>query len=186
LEQVAVQINRNVFFDTLSETTRLLQRATLHALESTRDNRDEITQKVNQFSKAYGGYKFSAYPISITGTNILGREKEQQHRKDASTLRRYLVQTPALSRLTLDALPRFVERTGLTSADDSEKLERFFAKKLQTSFWREFCSSGSWKTMGSLIRREMMALSGEGIFAMAVSQPFKACMIILGMDIPGF
>jgi hypothetical protein len=51
------------------------------------------------------------------------------HRKDAALLRRFLVQQPALARLTLDALPRFAERTGLDLEKDGEKVERFFANE---------------------------------------------------------
>ena len=37
--------------------------------------------------------------------------------------------TPAAARLTLDALPRFAERTGLKLPDDIDKIERFFANE---------------------------------------------------------
>lgn len=127
--QLAIQINRNIFFDALSETTRLLQQATLRALEAVREQREDIENRVASFGKKYGGYQFRAYPIAIEGKTREGREKDQAHRKDAALLRRYLVQTPALSRLTLDALPRFAERTGLDPNKESEKLERFFANE---------------------------------------------------------
>jgi hypothetical protein len=127
--RLAVQINRNVFFDTLSETTRLLQQATLHALEACRIQRNEIEGEVAAFGEKYAGFSFRAYPISIEGKTRDGREKDRAHRRDAALLRRYLVQTPALSRLTLDALPRFAERTGLDLRRDTEKLERFFANE---------------------------------------------------------
>jgi N-6 DNA Methylase len=126
---VAIQINRNVFFDTLTETTHLLQQATLRALESVRAGRDEILSRIEEFSAKYGGYVFRAYPISIEGKERVGREKEQAHRKESALLRRFLVQQPALSRLTLDALPRFAERTGLDPKKEPDKLERFFANE---------------------------------------------------------
>jgi hypothetical protein len=128
-EKLAIQINRNVFFDTLGETTKLLQHATLHALESGRAGRAEIEKRVAAFGEKYGGYLFRAYPISIEGKDRTGREKDQAHRRDAAVLRRHLVQTPALARLTLDALPRFAERTGLDTHKEGEKLERFFANE---------------------------------------------------------
>ncbi len=127
--KVAIQINRNVFFDTLAETTQLLQQATLRALVAGRTQRDEIQKRVAAFDEKYGGHLFRAYPISIEGKKREGREQEQAHRKDAALLRRYLVQNPALARLTLDALPRFAERTGLDPKKESEKLERFFANE---------------------------------------------------------
>lgn len=126
---VATQVNRNVFFDTLTETTHLLQQATLHALNAVRGERKEIEERVSDFSKKYNGHIFRAYPISIEGKERVGREQEQQHRKEAALLRRFLVQQPALARLTLNALPRFAERTGLDLAKDGEKVERFFANE---------------------------------------------------------
>jgi hypothetical protein len=51
------------------------------------------------------------------------------HRKDAAILRRYLAQQPALSRLALDAIPRFAERAGLDLKTEFEKVERFFANE---------------------------------------------------------
>jgi hypothetical protein len=126
---VAVQVNRNVFFDTLTETTHLLQQSTLHALEAVRPARDEIIKRVAAFDAKYNGSTFRAYPISIEGKEIKGRELEQAHRRDAALLRRFLVQQPALARLTLDALPRFCERTGLDPKDDLAKVERFFANE---------------------------------------------------------
>jgi hypothetical protein len=128
-EQLAVQINRNVFFDTLGETTRLLQQASLRALQAGRPAREEIAKRVTEFGKKYNGYNFSAYPISINGKERTGREQEQAHRRDAALLRRYLVQTPAAARLTLDALPRFAERTGFELPEDTDKIERFFANE---------------------------------------------------------
>lgn len=128
-EKLAIQINRNVFFDTLSETTHLLQQAALRALEAVRPQRDEILSQVGAFETKYEGFVFRPYPISIEGKDLRGREKEQAHRRDAALLRRFLVQRPALSRLTLDALPRFAERTGLDLAKDADKVERFFANE---------------------------------------------------------
>ena len=128
-EQLLVQINRNVFFDALGETTHLLQQATLRALQAGRPARDEIIKKVTEFGAKYDGYAFNAYPISINGKERKSREQEQAHRRESAMLRRYLVQTPAASRLTLDALPRFAERTGLKLPDDIDKIERFFANE---------------------------------------------------------
>src|SRR5262249_54653417 len=73
-EKLAVQINRNVFFDTLGETTHLLQRAALRALVAVRPQRDEILAKVKAFEEEYGGFEFRPYPISIEGKVRNGRE----------------------------------------------------------------------------------------------------------------
>jgi hypothetical protein len=127
--QLAVQINRNVFFDTLAETTRLLQKATLSALEASRPEREAIGKSLTAFGEKYGGFNFRAYPIGIEGKKRSGREQDLAHRKDAALLRRTLVQTPALARLTLDALPRFAERTGIDPEQQTQKLERFFANE---------------------------------------------------------
>ncbi|MPZ36326.1 MAG: N-6 DNA methylase [Rhodospirillales bacterium] len=127
--QLATRINRNVFFDTLTETTRLLQASTLSALAATRPQREEIKAKVEKFSAAYGGVNFRPYPISVEGRVRDGREKDLAHRKDAALLRRYLAQQPALSRLALDAIPRFAERAGLDPKTEAEKIERFFANE---------------------------------------------------------
>ena len=126
-EALRVAVNRNVFFDTLTETTRLLQQATLRALTLIEPMRADIQERVNAFGEKYGGYKFRPYPISIEGNSIDGREQDIEHRKDAQNLRRFLVQNPAISRLALDALPRFSERTGLSLTEDFSKVQRFFA-----------------------------------------------------------
>lgn len=126
-EALRVSVNRNVFFDTLEETTRLLQQATLRALSLIEPQRAEIQARVDEFADLYGGFNFRPYPISIEGRSVTGREMDAQHRRDAQALRRFLVQNPAVSRLTLDALPRFSERTGLSLEKDLPKLQRFFA-----------------------------------------------------------
>ena len=128
-EQLAVQINRNVFFDTLGETTHLLQQATLRALQAGRPARDEIAKRATEFSEKSNGFTFNAYPISINGKERKSREEEQAHRRDSALLRRYLVQTPAAARLTLDALPRFAERSGFDLPEHTDKIERFFANE---------------------------------------------------------
>jgi hypothetical protein len=127
--KLAAQINRNVFFDSLTETTKLLQGASLTALAATVADRTEIRDRVNAFGAKYGGYSFRPYPISVEGKKRNSFELEREHRRDAAILRKYLVQRPALSRLTLDALPRFAERTGLDIVKDAAKVERFFASE---------------------------------------------------------
>ena len=126
-EALKAGVNRNVFFDTLAETTQLLQQSTLRALGQLEPQRAEIQARVDEFGDKYGGYLFRPYPIAIEGRIIAGREQDVEHRRDAQELRRFLVQNPAVSRLTLNALPRFSERTGLSLADDFPKLQRFFA-----------------------------------------------------------
>ena len=125
--KLAAQVNRNVFFDALSETTRLLQAATLRALKATEPDRTEIAARMRAFGDEYGGYVFTPYPISVAGKVLGAREKDQKHRKESAALRRFLAQRPALARLTLDALPRFAERAGIDLAEDAAKAERFFA-----------------------------------------------------------
>ena len=98
---VAIQINRNVFFDTLIETTRLMQRATLHALDTIGRERNQILEHVAIFDAKYGGHKFRAYPISIEGKERSGREQEQAHTKRLS------IASP---------LPRRATRTGPSNA----------------------------------------------------------------------
>jgi hypothetical protein len=127
--KLAAQINRNVFFDSLTETTRLLQAASLTALAATSAERAEIQDRVAAFGAKYGGYRFRPYPISIEGVVRKGLEIDREHRRDAANLRKHLVQQPALARLTLDALPRFAERTGLNVTDESAKVEQFFANE---------------------------------------------------------
>ena len=46
--KLAAQINRNVFFDSLTETTRLLQAASLSALAATSVDRAEIRDRVSR------------------------------------------------------------------------------------------------------------------------------------------
>jgi len=126
LAKLAAQINRNVFFDGLQETTKLLQSACRTALAATLAERTQIRDLVGEFSAKYGGHKFRPYPIAIEGVSRTSREMEAAHRRDSANLRKYLVQRPALARLTLDALPRFAERTGIDLAQEGAKVEKFF------------------------------------------------------------
>ncbi len=128
-ERLAVNINRNVFFDTLGETTQMLQRATLRALDELGPQRQAIAERVDAFGAKYGGFDFKPYPIGVEGRTITGREMEREHRRDAAELRKFLVQDPAISRLTLNALPRFAERTGLDLDEDGAQILRFFANE---------------------------------------------------------
>jgi hypothetical protein len=129
VSKLLVQVNRNVFFDGLAETTHLLQEATLRALAATRPSRQEILAKVDDFASSYDGFEFRPYPISIEGRKRQSYESERAHRRHAALLRRFLAQEPALARLTLHGLPRFAERTGLDAGKDIAKIERFFANE---------------------------------------------------------
>ena len=77
-EQLAVQINRNVFFDTLGENTHLLQQATLHALQASRQERQDIEKRVAAFGEKYGGHIFRAYPIAIEGKKRRGASRTRR------------------------------------------------------------------------------------------------------------
>jgi hypothetical protein len=125
----SAQINRNVFFDSLRETTKLLQAASFSALAATSPERAEIRDRVAAFGAKYGGYRFRPYPISIEGVVRRGLEIDREHRRDAANLRKFLVQQPALARLTLDALPRFAERTGLTKCHGGKRKSRAVLRK---------------------------------------------------------
>lgn len=127
--RLAVRVSRNVFFDSLAETTRLLQKASLQALAAIRPERERIQRLVAEFAAKYGGIEFRPYPISVEGLKRAGYEVERAHRRDAALLRRQLAQEPALARLTLHGLPRFADRTGLDPIKESAKAERFFANE---------------------------------------------------------
>lgn len=127
--KLAVRVNRNVFFDSLAETTQLLQRAALHALAAIRPGRGRIQQLVAEFAVKYGGAEFRPYPISVEGRKRAGYEIERAHRRDAAVLRRQLAQEPALARLALHGLPRFAERIGLDPTKEGDKVDRFFANE---------------------------------------------------------
>ena len=119
-------IARNVFFDGLEETTRRLQAAALSALGATASRRWALSEAVRTFSDRYRGYVFHPYPVSIEG-KPQGRDKAIQHGRDVQDINRILAADPALARLTLSALPKFAERTGIDPERESSKLERFFA-----------------------------------------------------------
>ena len=119
-------IARNVFFDGLEETTRRLQAAAVSALGATGNRRRALSEAVRRFSDRYRGYVFHPYPVSIEG-KPQGRDEAIEHGREVQDINRTLAAEPALARLTLSALPRFAERTGIDPTRDSEKLERFFA-----------------------------------------------------------
>jgi hypothetical protein len=125
--ELAAQVARNVFFDSLHETTQLLQQAVLRALVSIRPQRDEIDARVRAFEEEFGASKFEAYPVSIQSTAKMGLEQTRLHRRASATLRKHLSEQPALSRLAIQGLPRFAERTGLDLQTNIAKVERFFA-----------------------------------------------------------
>ena len=126
---LAVQVARNVFLDSLTETTRHLQEAVARALDATRSERDDIRRLVAEFEKDFGKAIFRSYPISIEGTAERGREKDALHRTAAARLRRDFSRRPALTRLALETLPRFAERTGLDPASEQAKIERYFSNE---------------------------------------------------------
>ena len=119
-------IARNVFFDGLEETTQRLQAAAVSALGATGNRRRALSEAVRTFSDRYRGCVFYPYPVSIEG-KPQGRDEAIEHGRDVQDINRTLAAEPALARLTLSALPKFAERTGIDPTRDSEKLERFFA-----------------------------------------------------------
>jgi SAM-dependent methyltransferase len=125
-DRLSETLARNAFFDGLEETTRHLQAATLSALTAIRSDRDQLTAEVDAFSARFHGHTFHPYPVSIEG-RPKGREEAVQHGREAHRLNRLLASDPALSRLTLNALPAFAERTGINPATEADKLDRFFA-----------------------------------------------------------
>lgn len=126
LDELAVEIARNAFFDGLAETTSLLQQATLAALAATRLERETLQMDVEAFGAEFNGAVFIPYPISIHG-NPAGREQTLAHGRAAHALNRRLSEWPALARLALEALPRFAERTGIKPLEEASRLESFFA-----------------------------------------------------------
>lgn len=126
---LAVQVARNVFLDSLTETTKHLQGAVARALDATRDERADILGLVAAFEAEFGRAVFRSYPISIEGSNERGREKDALHRTAAAKLRRDFSRRPALTRLTLETLPRFAERVGLDLGTEQRKIERYFSNE---------------------------------------------------------
>jgi hypothetical protein len=57
----------------------------------------------------------------------MGLEQARLHRRASAALRKHLSEQPALSRLTIQGLPRFAERTSLDLRTNMAKVERFFA-----------------------------------------------------------
>lgn len=126
LDALAVEIARNSFFDGLAETTRLLQSATIAALAATRAEREALQAEIDVFGAEFNGSVFTPYPVSLHG-NPVGREQTLAHGRAVHGLNRRLSERPALARLSLEALPRFAQRTGINPVEEGEKLERFFA-----------------------------------------------------------
>jgi N-6 DNA Methylase len=127
-QELALAIARNTFFDTLAETTQLLQRSVKASLVQTRARRQEINDRVAAFRAQFHDAAFIPYPISIQGSPA-SREEAIAHRAAAQQLTRFLTQEPALARLTLSGLPRFAERTGIDQVRDPDKLETFFSNE---------------------------------------------------------
>jgi hypothetical protein len=90
VDRIATQVVQNVFFDTLTETTRLLQSAVHQALRNTRPVRSGFKATLHAFENQFGPAKFYPYPISIEGTAIPSREAEIAHRRESAALRRKL------------------------------------------------------------------------------------------------
>ena len=126
---LAVQIARNVFLDSLTETTKYLQDAVRRALDATRAERADIRTATDAFESEFGKAVFRAYPVSIESPAARGREKESEHRRASARLRRDFARRPAMARLTLETLPRFADRTGLDQLTEGEKIERFFSNE---------------------------------------------------------
>jgi SAM-dependent methyltransferase len=126
---LAVQVARNVFLDSLTETTRYLQEAVRRALDTTQAERDEIRASLDKFEADFGKSVFRAYPISIESPAARGREKEAEHRSASAALRRRLSRQPAITRLTLETLPRFAERTGLDPSKEQDRIARYFSNE---------------------------------------------------------
>jgi hypothetical protein len=124
---LAVSINQNVFYDALRETTQHLQDAVVASLRRTRPERNVIQSLVDEFEEEFGAWDFRPYPISIEATGSRGREKELVHRRKSATLRKKLSQNATMTRLTLDALPRFASRIGRDLDEELDLIERIFA-----------------------------------------------------------
>ncbi|MXO48930.1 N-6 DNA methylase [Erythrobacter vulgaris] len=125
-DTLAESIARNAFYDGLEDTTRQLQAATLSALTAIRAKRNDLKTEVDAFSEQFHGHVFKPYPVSVEG-HPKGREETIEHGRAVHTLNRTLAANPALSRLTLSALPAFAERTGIDPDKEADKLDRFFA-----------------------------------------------------------
>ena len=125
-DDLAETLARNTFFDGLEETTRHLQDATLSALTAIRAERDHLASEVEAFSSRFHGHTFRPYPVSVEG-HPRSREEAIQHGRESHRLNRLLAGSPALARLTLSALPAFVERTGIDPTKEASKLDQFFA-----------------------------------------------------------
>jgi hypothetical protein len=111
-QELVLAIARNTFFDTLAETTQLLQRSVRASLLETRTRWQAINDRVTAFRTQFHEAIFKPYPISIQGKPA-SREAAIAHRSAAQRLTRFLTQEPALARLTLNGLPRFAERAGI-------------------------------------------------------------------------
>ena len=127
-DALARRISRDTFFDGLRETTGLLQNAVIAALAATLAERRRIAADVGTFAAEFGVVTFTPYPIKIEGSPR-GYEQTRAHGRAAHRLTRRLAAAPALSRLALDALPRFAARSGLDlgNGDDAARCDRFFA-----------------------------------------------------------
>ncbi len=127
-EELAVAIARNTFFDVLAETTQLLQRSVRDAVAATRPRRAVIEERVSAFRNDFHDANFTPYPVAIQGAPA-SREEAIAHRSAAQRLTRFLAEEPALSRLTMNGLPRFAERIGIDPANEPDKLETYFANE---------------------------------------------------------
>src|SRR5258708_6083256 len=78
-KELALAIARNTFFDTLAETTQLLQRSVKASLLETRARRQAVIDRVAPFRTQFREATFTPYPISIQGRPA-SREEAVAHR----------------------------------------------------------------------------------------------------------
>jgi len=117
-----IKVARKNFFRSLRFSISSLQDACRLALSSSKQEMETIISDANKFGKDWGGYTFDAHTLTITGNNQ-ERDKVREHNRASALLKQRFSKSPSVSRLAMEGLPSFQQRTGC----EDKVLDELFA-----------------------------------------------------------
>ncbi len=119
-----VLVARRNFYATLRDTTRGLQEATLHTLQSVQGQVQAIDMAVATFETEYGPYEFDAHSLTIKAHPRL---EQRGYGADVARLNRRLRKAGSIARLAIVGWPQFRARISVKTdaAGERQALEMF-------------------------------------------------------------
>jgi len=114
---------RKNFFGSLRHSISALQGACRLALSASKSDMSNIIKKADAFALKWDGYNFDTHSLSIKGAKEKSRDNIREHNREATLLRQEFAKKPSLTRLALDGLPNFQQRTGC----EDKNLDELFA-----------------------------------------------------------